>query len=133
MTLDRRGLSIAGQWLTALGAINLAVYAGVLIHRVVSSHLALREFDRTQAVLAQEGPKDTIGLSADEPVDFSLWSKNRVRAYNESQRIEKGPPPAVLRFERLNLRVPVFEGTDDLTLNRGAGLIPGTARLAVRV
>jgi sortase A len=34
----------------------------------------------------------------------------------------------VLRIERVRLRVPVFEGTSDTILNRGAGWIEGTAR-----
>lgn len=37
-------------------------------------------------------------------------------------------PLAVLRIDRLQIRVPVFEGTDDLVLNRGVGRVPGTAR-----
>ena len=36
---------------------------------------------------------------------------------------------AVLHIPKLNLEVPVFDGTDELTLNRGAGRIIGTARL----
>ena len=35
---------------------------------------------------------------------------------------------AVLGIGKLRLRVPVFEGTDDLVLNRGLGWIDGTAR-----
>jgi sortase A len=37
-------------------------------------------------------------------------------------------PLAVLRIERLKIRAPVFEGTDDLVLNRGIGWIAGTAK-----
>jgi sortase A len=55
--------------------------------------------------------------------------KTSVRAYSENPRKKDGSPLAVLRFEKLNLRVPVFEGTDDWTLDRGAGWIEGTARL----
>jgi sortase A len=35
----------------------------------------------------------------------------------------------VLRIDKLGIEVPVFDGTDDLTLNRGVGRIIGTARL----
>jgi sortase A len=34
---------------------------------------------------------------------------------------------AVLRIPKLNLEVPVLNGTDRFTLNRGVGRIPGTA------
>ena len=68
------------------------------------------------------------GRQGDEGVDFSLWSEKRVKAYQESLSIKKDVPLAVLRMERLNIRVPVFEGTGDLVLNRGVGWIAGTAR-----
>ena len=64
----------------------------------------------------------------DQKVDFSLWSEKRVEGYRKSLLNKRGSPLAVLRFEKFNMRVPVFEGTDDLTLNRGAGWIRGTAR-----
>jgi sortase A len=35
---------------------------------------------------------------------------------------------AVLRVRSIDLEVPVLEGTNDLTLNRGTGWIPGTTR-----
>jgi sortase A len=35
---------------------------------------------------------------------------------------------AVLKIAKLKLRVPVFEGTSDLILNRGVGWIEGTAK-----
>jgi sortase A len=37
------------------------------------------------------------------------------------------PPEAILRVPKAGIEVPVLEGTDDLTLNRGAGHIAGTA------
>ena len=38
------------------------------------------------------------------------------------------PPLAVLRIPKVHLEVPVLDGTDDLTLNRGVGHIVGTVR-----
>ncbi len=35
---------------------------------------------------------------------------------------------AVLQLDRLRIRAPVFEGADDLVLNRGLGWIRGTAK-----
>ena len=66
----------------------------------------------------------------DEPagVDTSLWSDKRIRAYNESLSHAFGAPLAVLSIPKIHLEVPVFEGTDDVTLDRGVGRITGTAR-----
>jgi sortase A len=60
--------------------------------------------------------------------DFSLWAEKRVAAYKQALAARMGAPLAVLSIPRLRLDVPVFEGTDELTLNRGAGRIAGTAR-----
>ena len=38
-------------------------------------------------------------------------------------------PLAVLRISKIRLEVPVFDGTDSLTLNHAIGRISGTARL----
>jgi sortase A len=39
------------------------------------------------------------------------------------------PPLAILTIDKLNLQVPIWNGTDDLVLNRGAGRIKGTAKM----
>jgi sortase A len=62
-------------------------------------------------------------------VDFNLWSEKRIAAFNESLTRHFSPPGAVLHISKIHLEVPVFEGTDDLTLNRGVGRIRGTAHL----
>jgi sortase A len=65
-------------------------------------------------------------------IDFSLWAGKRITAYKQSLATWVGTPLAVLSIPRLRLDVPVFEGTDELTLNRGAGLIGRTAQLGER-
>jgi sortase A len=124
-----RRLSITGRCLTAIGVFLLGVYVGSMIYRVVSSRLALQEFDEMRMMVGSEYGKAPIELHLHRPVDFKLWSEERILAYGQDLRGKKrGVPVAVLRFEKLNLRVPVFEGTDNWTLNRGAGWIKGTAR-----
>jgi sortase A len=51
----------------------------------------------------------------------------RITAYQESLTEHFAPPLAVLEIPKIGLEVPVFNGTDDLTLNRGVGRILGTA------
>ena len=65
-------------------------------------------------------------------VDFSLWGEKRMKAYKHALATRMGTPLAVLSIPRLRLDVPVFEGTDELTLNRGAGRIVGTGQLGER-
>jgi len=63
-----------------------------------------------------------------DAVDMTTWSRARVDRYRESLR-ESLAPQAVLRIPSVKLVVPVFEGTRELNLNRGAGRIEGTARI----
>jgi sortase A len=59
-------------------------------------------------------------------VDTSLWSSGRVKAYKAALREETPPPLAILRIPRLELEVPVYDGTTDAVLDLAAGLIEGT-------
>jgi len=116
--IPRKGRLFNGaHWLIAIGVILLAVYATSVIHRVVFSHLALQEFDKARAIARPEDGNALLDRRADQPI-----------AFGENLRRKKGSLLAILRCQRLGLSVPVFEGTDNWTLNRGAGWIAGTTR-----
>jgi sortase A len=74
--------------------------------------------DKTEEVLSASGLK----------VDFKMWSQKRIEAYEHSLLEHFDPPLAILHIAKVDLEAPVLEGTDDLTLNRGVGLIAGTGR-----
>lgn len=66
-------------------------------------------------------------LSANESTpNFSLWDSKRIEAYKNALIKKVDPPLAVLRIDRIGLLVSVYEGTDDLTLDRGSGHIADT-------
>lgn len=58
---------------------------------------------------------------------MALWSPGRVKAYRAA--LQQGTPPtlAILRIPRLELEVPVHDGTTDAVLDLAAGRIEGTA------
>jgi sortase A len=56
-----------------------------------------------------------------------LWDSARIRAYQRSLAVSFPAPEAILRVPKAAIEVPILEGTDDLTLNRGVGHIPGTS------
>jgi sortase A len=85
----------------------------------MDARAAIREFEAMRAASQAAAP------GADP--DVSLWSAGRIRAWHEVLTHPAPPPVAVLRIPRLRLTVPVFEGTDDQALDRGAGHIEGTA------
>ncbi|HZM95256.1 MAG TPA: class D sortase [Vicinamibacterales bacterium] len=60
-------------------------------------------------------------------VRLTLWSPQRVAAWQSTLTLPREAPLAELRIPRIHLEVPVMEGTSDVTLNRGVGHIEETA------
>ena len=103
--------------LSIVGVILIVVFVVAEVSGRLSASLALQSFKESYDTRSLPGS----GPSA--PVDFTLWSDQRIREYNETLSQKADLPLAVLRIPKLKLEVPVFDGTDDLTLNRGAGRI----------
>jgi sortase A len=103
----------------------LAIFLGFRIHGAVASHAALRDFAYNPGRATQSGTERALPEPRD--ADSRLWSAKRIEAYKQSRAAASDAPIAVLAIPRISLEVPVFEGTDELTLNRGAGRIAGTA------
>jgi len=111
------------------GAALCLVYLGVTAFRSASSKLAVQSLEATKAASEPEAPKvHTVELTS-TAVDLRLWAAKRIAAYQESLAQQFSPPLAVLRVPKVGIEVPVFDGTDELVLNRGVGRIIGTARL----
>lgn len=114
--------------LLLIGAIALiGIYVGMQIHRAIMSRTGLLRFEKARAE-AHVAKSEGLMPEPSQKVDFKSWSEKRIAAYEQSLLERFDPPLAVLRIAKLNLEVPVLEGTDDLTLNRGVGHIPGTGR-----
>lgn len=109
----------------AAGAMLLAIWLAAFLHGKISSRTALWNFESAQAAAMQND--ESKSSDSIRNVDFSLWAAKRVQAYKSSLLSASSLPLAVLEINRVKIRVPVFEGTDDLTLNRGVGRIAGTA------
>ena len=60
-------------------------------------------------------------------VDMKLWSAVRVKAYKAALQRETPATLAILRIPRLELEVPVYDGTADAVLDLAAGRIEETA------
>lgn len=59
--------------------------------------------------------------------DFSTWSSTRLRAYRASTAAATGALLGVVAIPAIRLEVPLYADTSELHLNRGAGVIAGTA------
>lgn len=115
----------AEQIALAAGVTLISIWGIARIHQFAVSHAAMARF-------RAENPKtmsDIVDPDVTSPVDFRLWSANRIAAYKQSLLEKTDMPLGVLHVPKIHLEVPVFDGTDDLTLNRGVGRIAGTARV----
>jgi len=129
MTSGKTFLVTLQRLLLAAGTTLLALYFAALAHNFISSRMALSEFDRSTArrgntnspiTRASTGAR-TFGAS-----EVRLESDKRTPGGRGGR--EKNGAIAVLQFARLGARIPVFEGTNTLALNSGAGWIAGTSR-----
>ena len=111
------------------GLALLVVYLGTRIHGEISSRLAMLAFHEVQS--SANVPEVSSDGQTVSGVNVSLWSEKRIAAFKQSLAQHFDLPKAVLRISKIHLEVPVFEGTDDLRLNRGLGRIRGTGLLGM--
>lgn len=71
---------------------------------------------------------DTQLVRVPEP-DQSLWNATRIDDYNVAVEEHGAPPLALFTINRLGVKVPVYNGTDEFNLDRGLGRIQGMARI----
>lgn len=108
------------------GLFLVCVYGAVRVYRGTYSRASLREFSRKQMSATASGLQSPSLGKVGIP-DFRLWAEERVEAYQSSLLGNVPPPLGVLKIPSIGLEVPLLEGSDDLTLNRGVGHIGGTA------
>lgn len=110
-----------------LGVLALVTVALVYADAWYASSRAVAAFERQ----LERGAANAVPVSAERavlppdesppPAAATSTAAAQVRAGTD------GMPVALLRAPRLGLAVPVFVGTDRRTLNRGVGLVEGTA------
>ena len=119
-----RWLRQVERLLLVAGVLLIVIYGAARVHRAVLSKADLQTF-KAKARVPVAGPRG-VALTTTAP-DFSLWSEKRVKQYQESLAAQFSPAMGILRIPKIDVEVPVLEGTDDLVLNRGVGHVAGTA------
>ncbi len=112
-------LQLIERILTTSGVIGLLCVAATWTDGLYHSRAAISSFNSAYAA-------QNHSLAVPQP-DQSLWSASRVRDYIAPDADAENAPLALLEIGRLGMQVPVFAGTDAVTLNRGAGVVSGTA------
>jgi sortase A len=119
----------AERVLIGLGLALLAVWGGAWIFRTISSRAAVKRFELDQKQGAAINSTPAVSPAVGSRVNFTLWDPKRVQEYLSSANLAASKPLGVLRIPKIDLEVPVYNDTDDLTLNRGVGRIIGTAQM----
>jgi sortase A len=101
----------------ATGIVCLVYVAMRHIDSVHSTREATRDF--TERKNAEHHGRGSV--------DLTLWSEQRIKAWQSTQDLASPTALAILRIPRIGLDVPVLEGTDEVTLNRAVGHIEDTA------
>jgi len=108
----------------ATGAVLLATFILIRGWGDYQGWSDIRAFE--QAMAAEPVPASGATRYTPEP-DYALWSSKRISDYHQGNAQRDDPPLAVMSIDKLDLKVPVYNGTDEINLNRGAGRIKGTA------
>ena len=118
-------MRLTERLLLAIGVALVSAYLVGEIWSALFSRLAVASFDPESNAVSL--PERVADADSTPGVDFSLWSKKRISAFEQTLAQHFAAPEAVLRIPKAHVAVPVFDGTDELTLNRGVGRILGTA------
>ncbi len=106
-------------------AQHLCTFAGMALILAAAVAFLDGAFASRSALAAFEEATD-LAMLASAP-DQGLWSAKRKSGYAKSLEENLGLPEAVLSVPSLDLEVPVFIGTGQVVLNRGAGRLEDTA------
>ena len=113
-------------FLLLLALFFASVYSAVRVYKVSYSRAALRGFSRKQMSTVASEPQNPTSWKVGTPA-CHLWSEERIEVY-QSRLLGNAPPPlGVLKIPSIGFEVPLLEGSDDLTLNRGIGHLEYTA------
>jgi sortase A len=134
---DSKALRILERGLLLLGLLLLVAFAFAHIHRFIMFRAEMAKFQARQlespkgvatGMQAVDGAIPDGGPHQSPNSEYSTWSIQRTKSYqaNLGKPVES---LAVLRIPTLHLEVPLLEGTDAVTLNRGVGRIAGTSLL----
>jgi sortase A len=135
MKTGSKAFRIIERGLLLLGLLLLVMFAFAHIHRFIMFRAEMAKFEARQLESTKEsvarieaihGAKHDTDLHQAPDTEYSSWAIHRTKLYqaNLGKPVES---LAVLRIPALHLEVPVLEGTDEVTLNRGVGRIAGTA------
>ena len=131
MKAGSRAFRIIERGLLLSGLLLVVMFAFAHIHRFIMfraevAKFANRQLESTKESAATDRATHSADLNEAQNPDYSAGSDRLTKLHQAGLRTP-GESLAVLRIPALHLEVPVLEGTDEVTLNRGVGRIAGTS------
>lgn len=120
------------RWAWITGIASVCVYAMAHVwfeHERVAGIEAFRAAQSSAVAPNAEPARAESATPYTAEADQSLWSQQRIKAFAANAAAPE-MPEAVLRIAALQLDVPIYSGTSEVNLNRGAAHIEGTATLS---
>jgi len=110
------------------GIVLIAVYFQIRADGERQREEGVKAFNAAASEIVLENPYSGESLLTEvSNPNQELWTPKRIAEYEESLKVQAEPPLALLKIEKLDIQVPVYNGADDFNLNRGVGRIIGTA------
>ncbi|MGB5292136.1 MAG: class D sortase [Lysobacterales bacterium] len=126
----KKSMRILEFGLLTMGLVLLAMF---FLARGWGNYQSRSDIEAFEQALVTGPGTETAVATGDEEIslepDYTLWSDKRINDYHISHTQRNDEPLGILSIDKLNLKVPVYNGTDEINLNRGAGRIKGTARV----
>ena len=104
------------------------LHLGCLLAGIVLLMLSTPSRADRQLWIQDPYTSDSVLTSVRDP-DTSLWNAAQIDHYEESLKVDTAPPLGILTIDKLNIQVPIYNGTEKFILNRGAGRIKGMAKM----
>jgi hypothetical protein len=120
-----------------VGIVAAVTYFGLRVESKAAMHAGLDAFAAARAAIPAAAAADVsadprMGTGHTNVVDQSLWSPKRSAAHVDASGTFTDVPLGVMRIPARAIEVPIYPGTGDGSLDRGAGHITGTAELRIR-
>jgi sortase A len=117
----KSGLRMLERVLLFAGAALLALYGAARLDAFLAVRYAMQQ-------IAVPDSSANFIRSDQRSAALLTLPRSDVQAAPITVALGSTKPLAIVRIPAISLTAPLFEGTDALTLNRGLGRIPGTAR-----
>ncbi len=130
MSKHKKSMRFLESGFLTTGVVLLAAFG---LARGWGSYQSWSDIRAFEQAVAMESVVETTATAtgtkySPEP-DYGLWSSKRISDYHESNEARDDAPLAIMSIDKFDLKVPIYNGTDEINLNRGAGRIKGTGRI----